>query len=945
MVFNDEHEGEAGEPRITELLEALCRQGFGGVFLHARGGLMTEYLSPRWFELIRHAVRECVRLGMTPYLYDEDAYPSGKAGGHVAARVPEARSRHVAIEVGDRPSQMPRHPLQLRRVIDGELGDRVEADELERGQPWAAFVLRDARPSSWFGEFPYPSLLDPRAALALLESTHERYRAELGDELWTAVAAMFTDEPELMADGAGIHLTPYVFARFRQRLGYDLREHLESLYFDTGDFQGIRYDFFDLMHRLWLENWILPLEAWCEEHGIAFTGHFLDEHWPIPYATPGWVQLAAHMHWPGTDLLGTFELLGHDSYGGPRVDGEGLWPSADGSETHMLMQLRQCAGVANQLAKSRVMNEPFGVGGNDSTPADFLRIGRWLTVHGVDLFVCHLSLMTIRGVRKTDCPQTFSEHSAWFRHIRPVMDELARLSWVGAQGRVEHRVLVLDPLTTGFCLARRGDDLDVDLLGDPVASELIEERARSRFGPIQRDFGRLVQSLSDAQVDFDTGDEYVIEESGRVEERRLNVGVQSYQLVVWPEHMTNLRARTAEMLSDYLDRGGQLIGVRPASVTVDGRPSDLLARWDARFADRCRWVADRDELVAEVVSSLPPRIRFATAPSVGLAHLRRVTADGELIIVVNSSPHALDSAFELETERSHRYELDPRTGEVHPLADRVLLEPRAATVIWATDRLIATRPRSEPRPGAAAGVPVAIAAIERTSPNVLVVDTCELRTRDSIRPSENVFGANQRYWAANDVGQPMNGWTTIQYRDQILARNAGVPSDSGGTATYRFDIDPDVRTNDLRLAIETPELWEISVNGRSVDVAGAGRWLDVRIRAIDVGRLLRPGENVVQLRGIPLDLRREIQPIYVVGDFRCEESESGFRVVPDRPMRVGRLEEPGVPVLRSRGPLRPGVAGRRTGRGPPTRRRQLGGFGRGHRPGQRRGGAAVRATV
>src|SRR3954449_12492495 len=51
FVLNDDHEGPAGEARITKILEDYARIGFGGAFLHPRPGLITEYLSPRWFEL------------------------------------------------------------------------------------------------------------------------------------------------------------------------------------------------------------------------------------------------------------------------------------------------------------------------------------------------------------------------------------------------------------------------------------------------------------------------------------------------------------------------------------------------------------------------------------------------------------------------------------------------------------------------------------------------------------------------------------------------------------------------------------------------------------------------------------------------------------------------------------------------------------------------------
>jgi hypothetical protein len=62
---------------------------------------MTEYLSARWFESMRRVVKEFLRLGLVPYLYDENSYPSGLAGGHVSACVPDARSRYVGANFGE----------------------------------------------------------------------------------------------------------------------------------------------------------------------------------------------------------------------------------------------------------------------------------------------------------------------------------------------------------------------------------------------------------------------------------------------------------------------------------------------------------------------------------------------------------------------------------------------------------------------------------------------------------------------------------------------------------------------------------------------------------------------------------------------------------------------------------------------------------------------------
>jgi hypothetical protein len=258
LVFNDEHEGEAGEARITRMLEGHRRVGYGGVFLHPRPGLMTEYLSARWFELVRHAIGECERLGLVPYLYDENSYPSGFAGGHVPALVPEARSRYVGAVFGEGPDDVPEDRLSVYSWDGGRPGRMVEEGEIGPGQGWVAFVMRSMQPLAWHGDTVYPSLLDPRTAEAFLETTYEAYWHELGG-WWDRIPAVFTDEPHLPAEGhgpwsPGLHVTPYLLGQFRRRKGYDLRLCLAGVFYDVGEYRRVRFDLYDLMHELWVEN-------------------------------------------------------------------------------------------------------------------------------------------------------------------------------------------------------------------------------------------------------------------------------------------------------------------------------------------------------------------------------------------------------------------------------------------------------------------------------------------------------------------------------------------------------------------------------------------------------------------------------------------------------------------------------------------------------------------
>src|ERR1035437_1794517 len=55
--------------------------GLGGVFIHPRPGLITEYLSEDWNHLYDYTIQKGKELGMKVWIYDENSYPSGFAGG------------------------------------------------------------------------------------------------------------------------------------------------------------------------------------------------------------------------------------------------------------------------------------------------------------------------------------------------------------------------------------------------------------------------------------------------------------------------------------------------------------------------------------------------------------------------------------------------------------------------------------------------------------------------------------------------------------------------------------------------------------------------------------------------------------------------------------------------------------------------------------------------
>ena len=49
--------------------------------MHVRSGMATRYLSEEFMHLIKSCVKKGEEIGLLPWLYDEDRWPSGQAGG------------------------------------------------------------------------------------------------------------------------------------------------------------------------------------------------------------------------------------------------------------------------------------------------------------------------------------------------------------------------------------------------------------------------------------------------------------------------------------------------------------------------------------------------------------------------------------------------------------------------------------------------------------------------------------------------------------------------------------------------------------------------------------------------------------------------------------------------------------------------------------------------
>ena len=200
----------------------------------------------------------------------------------------------------------------------------------------------------------------------------------------------------------------------------------------------------------------------------------------------------------------------------------------------MHLTMRMLLSAVNQLGKKRALAEMWGAGGWDSTIEDYKRMGDWALAHGINFFNPHLSYITMRGARKRDHPQSFSDHSAWWSDIKGLNDRIGRLSYVMSQGQMRNRVLVLQPTTSAFLIAKP------------------DRAAEAEFTRMRREHGFLVQTLCDNQIDFDLGDEYLLEELGSAAKGKLNVGMKGACSLAGDDH---LMAQLSKLLDQFDDVG------------------------------------------------------------------------------------------------------------------------------------------------------------------------------------------------------------------------------------------------------------------------------------------------------------------------------------------------------------------------------------------------------
>jgi hypothetical protein len=870
-VWND----RVTEEQIDTQLADFKAHGIGGVFIHPRPGLITPYLSDEWLELCRHAVDVGKSLGMKVWIYDENSYPSGFAGGHVPAEMPDSRGLGLRMaKTQELPASFEERPmLVLRRAGSGEGFEDITAHALQPGSrdsfaagEYFVFAVQQAQTSPWFGGYFYVDIMRRDVTEKFIDLTLNAYKRTIGGEFGAAVPGSFQDEAHINPAGGRdtINFTPQLFDWFQGMWGYDLRIHLPSLFEETGDWKMVRHNYYATLLNLFIENWAKPYYGYCTANNLAFTGHYWEHEWPIPRLCPDNLAMAAYAHMPGIDcLMNQWATSPHAQFGNARA-------------------VKEIRSAANQLGRQRTMSETYGASGWDLTFYDQKRIADWEFALGVNFINQHLSYVTIMGARKRDHPLSFSYHEPWWHAYRIMGDYLGRMSAVMSKGEQRNSILVLEPTTTAWMHYAPGDQSE-------------------QLKALGENFQNFVNALEAAQVEYDLVSENTLKNLAQAKRKKLVLRHRRYDLFVLPPGLENLNGSTVKLLRQFLEGGGKVISLTGAHPGwIDGKISDRVAELAA--ARPKNWLAlNSEDGIGELEQACSGDIQFSgiEGDRTMLFHHRRVLADAQIVFLANiSSETAASGAFRAQGKSVETW--DPFTGLVfeHPFERRgggVLVQfnlaPGGSQVFCLRKEKAESSP--EPELDIRELKPEGGLGIAAVSPNVLTIDYCDLRLGGREERSLYFYDAQRKIFKSH--GLERNPWdSAVQFETNIIDMDKFAPN-SGFEAVYWFTVTPETDLSSLRLVVERPALYRVSVNGRKVDPVQDAWWLDRAFGVFEIGSAARTGRNRIALRASPFTIHTELEPVYLLGNFFLETQDRGFKLVPNGRLHLGGWAEQGMP--------------------------------------------------
>ena len=653
--LNDKVDGDEWNRQIDE----MARKGVRQAMPHPRYGMdRREYLTDKYFEEFGKLVEHAHEKGFLINLYDEFNWSSGNAGAKLTAvreqcalgismlscRVQgPAQVRLGGWEkgyngwgsfedvllaayapcTGDHAIDDEKQTVADARWEEGELVFEVpEGDFLA----YAVYTIRTQHPSPLRqGNGAIVDYLNPDVTRKFIDLTHEQYYRHFGEHFGKTIPSIFYDEVGPYASGY-FTWTQKFDEVFREEKGYSLIPHLPLFFVNGGKHTPkVRCDYWDVLSRMYCENFLGQIQDWCHDHNIAFTGHAHEDS--LLWTMNGHLMRALRRQ----DWVGMDSLVGYKKYS----------------------TLKPAISAAHISGSEVMLCEALGLlGGWSCSPRMMRKAYNQLAIAGVNFLVPHAFFQSVDNP-KAECPPSFFENNPYWRHYEDIARMTDRQCYVNRHGHHVADAAVYYPVTSWWALCRegrrKGFPWSIQFEAGPL--DWLEEA---------QTFDDLMDAMVADHIDLDIVDDEALAEA-EVKDGCLYLKNEAYRCLVLPP-MTTIRHAELELLLKAA-RGGvpvfALKGFAPVNSMENGADDETIKAMVKELLALAIRAEDLPGMTAAIRSHMNCDIQVLEGDGDKLDTAHRQIGDMHIYLLSNTDEQPQSFRLALSASAAHSVLLDP----------------------------------------------------------------------------------------------------------------------------------------------------------------------------------------------------------------------------------------------------------------------------------------------
>ncbi len=450
------------EAILRKEMEKIAECGIGAVCLEARPH--DEFCKEGWWHDVDIIMDEAKKRDMKIWILDDKHFPTGYANGLIEEKYPERKKWYINKSIANVVGYSGRKvTLNVNRMLKPAIGyweidgffknmearrgnnllaviavkraegrllkeEIIDLTDRVNDQGFATFELPDGiwsvyvifRTQTDGGNESYINMIDKDSAATQIEGVYEAHWNHYKEEFGKTIAGFFSDEPqfgnisEVCYDAKlGKNKMPLPWSdeleqMLKEIYGDEYAKYLPFLFHESESKtlqHQIRYDYMDAVSRLYQKNFCDTIGKWCEDHGVEYIGHVVEDngcHSRFGMGAAHYFRSTAGQHMAGIDVIGEQVV-----FGAPYQNRQGMGESGgDGEFYHFILgKLGASMGHLDPKKKGRTLCELFGAYGWNFGVRDMQYLLNHLLVRGINELVPHAFSMA--EYPDPDCPPHF----------------------------------------------------------------------------------------------------------------------------------------------------------------------------------------------------------------------------------------------------------------------------------------------------------------------------------------------------------------------------------------------------------------------------------------------------------------------------------------------------------------------------------------------------------